>query len=277
MQQKVCLVTGGSSGVGKATARGLARAGAAVILVSRDRERAEHAARGMREETGNPRIEVLSADLSSLQSVRALAEEFRQRFAQLHVLSLNAATVTMDRRLTPEGHETILATNYLGHFLLTHLLLDALRAGAPSRVIAVSGHPRDIVRTRPRLDDLELERGFSPLRATAQAAVAKVLFTLELARRLEGTRVTANTFHPGLVRSGLPRHLPWYLKAPASLLMRFLREECDTSVFLALAPEVEGISGQFFIGRKPAPFRPAYDLREAGERLWAESVRLTGI
>jgi NAD(P)-dependent dehydrogenase (short-subunit alcohol dehydrogenase family) len=276
MQEKVCLVTGGTSGVGKATAKGLARAGAVVVLVSHDRENAKRVAKEMREDTGNPSIEALTADLSSLSSVRALAADVHRRFRLLHVLSCNAATVTMDRSLTPEGHETILATNYLGHFLLVNLLMDALKAGAPSRVITVSGHPRSIAGTRLRLDDLELEHGFSPLRATAQAALAKVLFTFELARRLEGTGVTANTFHPGLVRSGLPRHLPWYLKAPASLLMRFLPEECDTSVFLALAPEVEGVTGRFFLARKPAPFRPAYDLRETGERLWQESVRLTG-
>ncbi len=277
MQEKVCLVTGGSSGVGKATAKGLARAGAVVVLVSRDRERAEQAARDLRQETGNSRVETLPADISSLRSVRTLAEEFSRRYGKLHVLSLNAATLTMNRRLTSEGHETIFATNYLGHFLLAYLLLDALKAGAPSRVIAVSGFPASLRGTRLSFDDLEMERGFNPVRATGQAALAKVLFMFELARRLQGTRVTANTFHPGLVRSGLPRHLPWYLKAPASVMMRFLREECDTSVFLALAPEVESVTGQFFVGRKPAAFRPPYDLQAAGERLWQESLRLAGI
>ncbi len=277
MAEKVCLVTGGTSGVGRATARGLARAGATVLLVSRVKERAESAAERMRAETGNARVHGLAADLSSPSSVRGFAEDVRRRYKALHVLSNNAAVFTLDRRMTPEGHEAILATNYLGHFLLTNLLLDALKAGAPARVITVSGFPRSLLGTRMRFDDLELEHGFNPVRATAQAALAKVLFTLELARRLEGSGVTANTFHPGLVRSGLPRHLPWYLRLPASFAMLFLREECDTSVFLALAPEVEAVSGQFFVGKKPAVFRPAYDLREAGARLWSESVKLTGL
>jgi NAD(P)-dependent dehydrogenase (short-subunit alcohol dehydrogenase family) len=231
----------------------------------------------MRVETGNPRVEAMEADLSRMESVRALADAFRGAHDALHVLSLNAATLTMKRQTTAEGHESIFAANYLGHFLLTNLLLPLLRAHAPSRVIAVSGHPVPLARVRLDMDDLMLNKGFTPFTATARAALAKALFMFALARRMQGTHVTANTFHPGFVRSSLPGSLPWFLRLPAGLAMLLASTECDTGILLAASAEVEGVTGRFFLGRKPADFRPRYEIGKAASRLWEASARLSGL
>ncbi len=277
MSTKVCLVTGGTSGVGKSIAKGLARSGATVILVSRDAARGAAAAEELRAQAGHDRIEAMTADLSSMGSVRALADSVRRKYGALHVLSNNAALLTMTRRITPEGVEAIFATNYLGHFLLANLLIDLLKASAPARVLTVSGQPGAIVRIRPRFDDPAGERGWTPLNATVKSALAKVLFSLELARRLEGSGVTSNTFHPGLVRSGLPSHLPWYLRIPASVASIFFSTESATGCYLAFSPEVEGVTGSFFSGRRAVPFTPSYDAREAAQALWESSARLCGL
>jgi NAD(P)-dependent dehydrogenase (short-subunit alcohol dehydrogenase family) len=183
----------------------------------------------------------------------------------------------LDRRVTRQGFEGIFATNYLGHFLLASLLLPMLKEGAPSRVITVSGHPSTIVGARLDFGNLMLERGYNPIRATLAAALARVLFSFELARRLEGTQVTANTFHPGLVRSGLAENLPWYLRLPSKLAMPLLGRDCKTGIWLATAPELEGVTGKFFVGRKAAGFEPRYDLAAEAARLWEESERLVGM
>jgi len=222
-------------------------------------------------------VDCLAADLCSQSSVRALAQTVRSRYPALHVLSFNAATLTMKRELTPDGVESIFATNYLGHFMLASLLSESLKAGAPSRVLTVVGQAAMVSGKLPAFDDPASTRGFSPLRATIRAAVAKTLFTLELARRLAGTRVTANAFHPGLVRSGLPSHLPWYLRAPVRLASLFFAETSETGVYLALSPEVQDVTGKFFQRRRQVPFLPPYDSAAAGHELWEESARLCGV
>jgi len=276
MTEKVCLVTGGTSGVGRSIAEACAREGATVVIVSRDKVRGDLVAAELSGETGNARIEALTADMGSLASVRKLAEAFLRKHARVHLLSLNAATLTMDRTVTPDGYESIFATNYLGHFALTRHLQGALRASRPARVIAVSGTPGSIKRIRLDMDDLMLNKGWNPLKATLRAAVAKALFMFELARRMEGAGVTANTFHPGIVRSNLPKSLPWYLGVPAGLAMSFVGRVSRTGVYLAIAPEAEGLTGSFFVSGRPAEFRPPYDLVQEAARLWEASERLMG-
>jgi len=277
MTGKVCLVTGGTSGVGRSIAAGCAMAGATVVIVSRDKGRGDDAARRIRESTGKPDVDAMKADMSVMESVRTLAGAFRRKHGRLHVLSLNAASLTMHRQITVDGHESTFAANYLGHFLLTNLLLDVLHASAPSRVIAVSGHPGSLMPVRLDMEDLMLNKGFSPFKATLRAALAKTLFIFELARRMESTGVTANTFHPGFVRSALPQSLPWFLSLPASLAMLFASRESDTGIYLATSQEAEGRTGRFFVGRKPVDFRPRYDVADMSARLWEASARLTGL
>jgi retinol dehydrogenase-14 len=276
MKDKTCLITGGTSGVGRSIAMGCATAGASVVITSRDRARGEQAAKAIRESSGNPRVEALQADISSLESVRALVRAFRAGHSALHLLSLNAAALPLARDITQDGYERVFATSYLGHFALATLLEDLLRASAPSRVIAVVGQPSAIAGERLDFDDLMLERGFNPLKATLRAALAKTLFILEFARRLEGSGVTANAFHPGIVRSSLPRSLPWILRIPASVLMRLAGTESATGVYLATSPEIEGVTGRFFVGRRPLEFRSRHDLTGDAVRLWEASAALVG-
>lgn len=272
-----CLVTGGTSGVGRGIAWALAKAGASVTIVSRDASRGALAAESIQRETGSSSVDAVAADLSSLSSVRTLAQRIRSRYPALHVLSLNAGMLTMKRELTADGVESMFAANYLGHFLLANLLLESLTAGAPSRVITVVGQARMVSGPLPAFDDPASRGGFNPLRATMRAAVAKTLFTLELARRLAGTGVTANAFHPGLVRSSLPSHLPWYLGAPVRLASLFFAETSETGIYLALSPDVQRVSGRFFERRREVPFLPPYDVPAAGRQLWDISARLCGL
>jgi NAD(P)-dependent dehydrogenase (short-subunit alcohol dehydrogenase family) len=218
---------------------------------------------------GGRQVEALQADLSAMDSVRALAEKFKTRNGQIHALSLHAATLTLNRRTTSDGYESMFATNYLSHFFITNLLLDLLRRSAPSRVIAVSGLPSSLVRVQLDMDDPVLKNRFGALKATARAALAKALFIFALARRTEGSGVTADTFHPGLVRSGLPNRLSWYLKLPAQVAMTLVPTDSDTGVVLATSPEGEGLTGRILVGKKPADFRPAYDAEDAAARLSA--------
>jgi NAD(P)-dependent dehydrogenase (short-subunit alcohol dehydrogenase family) len=274
---KVCLVTGGSSGVGKATAVGLAALGATVVIVSHDRRRGEQAVEDIRRRSGNLNVEAIYADLSTQASVRELAAEVQRRYRALHVLSQNAAILTWKREVTPDGNERIFAVNFLSHFTLTSLLLNLLRKSVPSRILTVSGGPAPISRGSIHFDDIGLQEGFSPLRATLQAAFAKVVFTLELARRLEGTGVSAFTFSPGLVRSNLAQSLPWFLKAPISVAELFLREACPTSVWLASSPQLDGAPGGFYVGKRRVEFRARNHDESVGKRLWEESRRMAGL
>ncbi len=288
MAGRLCLVTGGSSGVGRATAAGLAALGASVLLVSRDPQRGERAAEEIRRDTGNPDVRFLACDLSLQADVRRLAREVAGRHPALHVLANCAGTLRLGCELTAEGIERTLAVDYLGHFLLTRLLLAQLRAGAPSRVITVAGSPATLRRLRlpASYPQGPAAPGGSPppgraalagVTAALQAALARALFSFELARRLQGSGVSANAFHPGLVRTRLDRNLPWPLRLPVRLAGPLLRADCPAAVRLACSPGLEKSSGLFFTGGRPVDLRPHSGDLETARRLWAASERLTGI
>jgi NAD(P)-dependent dehydrogenase (short-subunit alcohol dehydrogenase family) len=299
MRGRVCLVTGGSSGVGRATATGLAGLGATLLLVSRDPERGERAAEQIRRRTGNSDVHFLPCDLSLQREVRRLAREVAERHPAVNVLANCAGRLSLRREYTEEGIERTLAVDYLAHFLLTRLLLDPLRAGAPSRVITVAGGAGTLRRMRLRLDLLDSGSALAgraapsgtvqaqqaaggrggPLAGAViagQAALARVLFGFELARRLRSSGVTANAFYPGLVRTRLDRNLPWPLRLPVRLAWPLLQADCPTSVYLASSPSVAGISGQFFARSRPVDLRPHAEDLETARRLWEASERLTG-
>jgi NAD(P)-dependent dehydrogenase (short-subunit alcohol dehydrogenase family) len=277
MRGRTCLVTGGTSGIGKATALGLARLGATVAVVGRDAGRGAAAVDEVRTASGNPAVELLVADLAVQSSVRDLAARVLDRYSVVHVLVNNAGVSLSARSVTPDGVETTFAVNHLAPFLLTNLVLDALRSAAPSRVVTVTSTA--FRQARIRFDDLQGERRFRGIRAYNQSKLANVLFTLELARRLEGSGVTANCVHPGVVRSELG-HESRLFRAVTGLIGPFLatpEEGARTSVHVASAPELEAVTGRFFRNCQEAPL-PAHARDPAvAAQLWQVSEQLTAL
>jgi NAD(P)-dependent dehydrogenase (short-subunit alcohol dehydrogenase family) len=278
MDGKVCLVTGATSGIGRETALELARRGATVALVARDGARGEATlAEVARAAAGAPPVLFL-ADLASLGEVRRLAGEVSGRLPRLDVLVNNAGAIHMERKLTPDGHEMTFAVNHLAPFLLTTLLLPRLRASGKARVVNVASEAH-----RPaRLDfeDLMGERDYAGWKAYGRSKLANVLFTYELARRLDGTGVTTNALHPGVVATGFGRNDPGWLRVAVRLVSPFLidaRKGSATTVHVATAPELEGVTGRYFARSREAASSPASLDRGAQRRLWEASERLAGV
>jgi NAD(P)-dependent dehydrogenase (short-subunit alcohol dehydrogenase family) len=272
-----CVVTGATRGIGRATAEALARSGATLILMCRRGSDGEKVSRELARH-GAEQPEVVTADLSSQSSVREAAARIRERHQVLHVLINNAGIFTRRRELTVDGFELQFAVNHLAYFLLTNLLLDPLMAGSPSRVINVSsGAHADAVLD---FDDLQGERHYDGNEAYSRSKLANILFTYELARRLRGTGVTANCLHPGVIATKL---LADYMGVPLAggpLARTFgakPEKGAETIVYLASSPEVEGVSGKYYVNKKPlASSRESYD-EAAARRLWETSERLTGL
>jgi retinol dehydrogenase-14 len=277
MKGRVCLISGATSGVGRAIAEGLARRNATVVLLSRDRQRAKEVARRFSARNPNARTEAMEVDLSSQKSIRSFVTHFTKRHERLHVL-VNAAGVLMfERRLTEDGIEMTVAVDYLGHFLLTNLLLPLLLQSAPSRVLTVAGSPRVMKKTKVDFDDIQHEQRFRGIETAKQAAVLRVLFTYALARRLQGTGVNANAFHPGLVRTRLLKHAPCWGKMVSAIVRPFLKNSCDTGVYLASSPGLEGVNGKYFVGTAPVSFQPEWADDSTLRKLWRLSCTLTGV
>jgi retinol dehydrogenase-14 len=270
------LITGANSGIGKEAARGLAAKGAAVIMVCRDRSRGEAARSEIRRLTNNDRVELLIGDLSDQRQIRRLAAEVKERFSELHVLINNAGIWNDKREITADGYETTWALNHLAYFLLTKELIDLLKASAPARIINVSSDYHKL----GHIDfaDTQLSQGYSGGKAYGQSKLANVIFTYELARRLAGTKVTANCLHPGSVNTnffnnvkGLFGFLTWIGRP----FLRTPEKGAETIVWLASSPEVEGVSGKYFFDRKERrSSRESYDPNVAN-RLWEISERMT--
>lgn len=274
MLGRVCLVTGASSGLGFATAAGLARLGATVVMLCRNIDRGNAARDRVRTETGNENVSVVTADLASLDQVRHAAAEIARDHAQLHVLVNNAGIQARRRRVTVDGFEETLAVNHLAPFLLTALLGPLLRASEPARVITVASRVERMGRIH--FDDLQLERGYGPVRAYAQSKLANVLFTYELAARLAGTGVTANCLHPGYVNTGLMRESPDWMRALWRPFLPNADRGSRAALYLASAPELKTVTGGYFERCRPArSSRRSYDAA-ARRRLWDLSAALTG-
>ncbi len=203
MNGKICLVTGGTNGIGKSTALELARMGATVIVVGRDAQKTSHVLEEIRAASGNQNVNSLLADLSSQQEVRGLADQFKSKYSRLHVLINNAGGFFMRRQIRVDGIEMTFALNHLASFLLTNLLLDTIKASAPARIINVSSNAH--TSGKIEFDNLQGEREYGP-RAYDNSKLANILFTMELARRLEGTGVTVNALHPGFVATGFAKN-----------------------------------------------------------------------
>lgn len=275
MQNKICLVTGATAGIGEETARALAGMGATVIIVGRSSERCAATVARIRDQTGNANVEAMVADLSLLKGVQRLGEEFTHKYKRLDVLLNNAGAMFASRQLTAEGFEMTLALNHLNYFLLTHLLLDTLKASAPARIVNVASDVHHGVKTL-NFEEIERQRGFSLVSGYAQSKLANILFTYELARRLEGTGVTANTLHPGVVASNFGLNNGWWFRPIRALLNRFsisVEEGATTSLHVATSPTLEGVTGKYFDKSKEAPSSPASHDRDAARRLWELSER----
>jgi NAD(P)-dependent dehydrogenase (short-subunit alcohol dehydrogenase family) len=277
MRARVCLVTGATSGIGLVTAEALARRGATVVLVARDAQRAEDEVQRIRDVAGNPRVNFLQADLSSLASVRALADAFLADYAALHVLVNNAGALFMRRTPTMDGYEMTFALDHLAPFLLTNLLRGALERGAPARVVTVSSDAHE--NAHLDFDDLMYERRrYRFLGAYGQAKLANLLFTYELARRLTGTGVTANALHPGFVATRFARNNGPVYSAAMTLLSPFAispARGAETSIYLASSPEVAEVTGKYFTQCRPITSNAASNDRDAQRRLWEVSEWLT--
>jgi len=275
MTGKVCIVTGANTGIGKETALGLARLGATVVMVCRDRDRSDAPLNEIKQKSGNDRVELMICDFSSQNSIRQFAEDFTQRRDRLDVLVNNAGVVLRKRSLTEVGIESTFAINHLGYFLVTNLLLDVLRKSAPSRIVNVSS-------TAHRFGKLDINgwpvgRDYTAFGAYANSKLANVLFTYELARRLKGTGVTANCLHPGGVGTNLYRGLPNFLQALIKLVTISPARGARTSIYLASSSEVEGVTGKYFVRRRQHESSEASRNDEAARKLWAVSAELTGL
>lgn len=275
---KTVVLTGATSGIGRATALGLARLPTRLVLVGRDAARAEQTLSELRAATGREDVSVVLGDFARLDEVRRVAAAILGQVDSIDVLINNAGVTRLERGLTPDGFETTFAVNHLAPFLLTGLLLPALLRAAPgARVVNVSSEAH---RWGPLdLEDLRSERGYSGLKVYGRSKVANLLFTRELARRLDGHGVTVNALHPGAVATRLGRGngaLYDLIQSVASLFLRSPARGAETSLYVATAPELDGVSGRYFDDKKeraPAPF--AID-DDAARRLWALSEALTG-
>ncbi len=265
---KICLVTGATDGIGKVTVRALAEAGAAVVGVGRDPAKIEAVKAEIGSTPGS--LEFLTADLSSQAQIRALAEQFRHKYDRLHVLVNNAGALFTSYRTTADGLEMTFALNHLSYFLLTHLLLDTIIASAPARIINVASdaHAGSTI----NFDDLGHRQNYSGWTAYGASKLANILFTYELARRLEGTGVTVNAVHPGFVNTNFQRAAGLNMRGPLTP-----EEGADTQLWLATSDEVDGITGRYFVRRHDIRSSDiSYD-RSVARRLWDISARLAGL
>jgi NAD(P)-dependent dehydrogenase (short-subunit alcohol dehydrogenase family) len=278
MDGKVCLITGATSGIGKATAMGLANMGANVVMVGRDRGRGEAALADIKEKSANASVDLMLADLSSQQEIHRLADEFKDTYPRLDVLINNAGVIRSKRITSADGIETTFAVNHLAYFLLTNLLLDVLKASAPSRIVNVaSGEQRN---ASIDFDDLQGEKGYKGAKAYSQSKLATVLFTYELARRLKGTGVSANCLHPGVVGTNLGSGVSGvfgYMVRALTPLMKSPEKGAETSIYLASSPEVEGLSGGYFVNKDEARSSDVSYDEKLARRLWEVSAELTNL
>jgi len=278
MDGKVCLVTGATNGIGLEAAKALASQGATVVVAGRDKGRLETALIQVRHAVPDAKVESLQADFASLQDVRALAEAFKARHSRLDVLLNNAGLVLHERQVTKDGFEATLGINHLAPFLLTHLLRDVLEASGPARVVNVSSDAHRYGKLD--FNDLQSERSYTMVRVYGTSKLANILFTQALARRLKGSQVTTNSLHPGVVRTGFGHNTQGLLRFAVQAFGLFFltaQQGARTSVYLSSSPEVEGVSGQYFI--KCRPKKPSRDARDEqlAERLWQVSAELTGV
>jgi retinol dehydrogenase-14 len=275
MSNKTVLITGGTSGIGKETALGLARMNATLVIVGRDKDKTARVVDDIKKTTGNDQVYHYLCDMASLADVRRLASDFLSDHSRLDVLLNNAGAINAKRYLSQDGYELTFAVNHLAHFLLTELLMGVLKKSSPSRVVVTSSAAANI--GHMHFDDLMLVRGYTAFKAYGQSKLANQLFTFELARRLHQTGVTANCLHPGTVRTGFAMNNRGALKVGMALFRPFMIEAskaAETPIYLASSPEVQNVTGKYFEKKMiKEPPKEATNL-EAASRLWEISEKL---
>jgi len=279
LEGKEIVITGGTDGIGKVTARELAKMGASVTIVARNAAKAQDVVKELRTAAGHDRIGFVRADLSSQKSIRGAAETIKGRLKRIDVLINNAGAMFNRRGLTEDGIEQTFALNHLGYFLFTNLLLDTLKASAPSRIINVASAAH--VGGKLDINDLQLAKGYSGWRAYQRSKLANIYFTYELARRLAGTNVTVNALHPGFVASRFGNNNGGITRVVFSLgKTLFAISEANgarTSVYLASSPDVDGITGKYFDSRRQVRSSPTSYDEQKWRELWRASEKLTGL
>lgn len=272
---KTIVITGGTSGIGRITAEKLSAFGATVIITSRDASRGRAVADQIIHATDNSNVHMIQCDLADLSSVRRFAEALLTRFPAIHVLINNAGTWEMTRKTSVDGYELNMATNHLGPFLLTNLLLDCLKKSAPSRIITVASSAHKSAHLN--FKDLHLEKSFGWFRGYSQSKLMNVLFTRSLDARLTGTEVTANCLHPGLVRTSIFKNMNSFNRFFMSFIATSPEKGAETSVYLATSDEVANISGKYFSDKKVISSSPESCNMEVAEKLWGISEQLAGL
>ena len=278
LKDKICIVTGANSGIGKAIAFELANQGATLIMVCRVKEKAQVAFEEIISRTKNPNVKLMLTDLSSQKEIKELAEKIKSEYPLINILINNAGCMNFGYSETLEGIETTLATNHLAYFLLTNLLLDSLKNGKARIINVASEASKD---AKINLEDLNLKNSYSSFKSYSQSKLANIIFTYELARRLKNTGVTVNCVHPGIVpntKLGKGSKLfSNYIASIAPSLLVSPEQAAETPIWLATSSEVEGLNGKYFHNKKEIKSHPvSYDI-ELGKRLWDISVKMTGL
>jgi retinol dehydrogenase 14 len=277
MKGKTVLITGTTSGIGKATAKALAAKDASLILVAQNEEKVKQLIQEIKSETGNDKLKYYIADLASNQSIAQLGDKINAEVEHLDVLLNNAGLIVNDRKLSADGYEYTFALDHLGYYHLTGRLLKLLHKSSPSRIISVSSGAQQAGHIN--FDDLMGEKNYSAFRAYCQAKLANVLFTYELARKLEGTGITANCLHPGVVNTNFGSDMKGFSQLMMKLFKPFMiraDKGAETSIYLASSPEVEGVTGKYFVKKKVSKTSgESYD-EAVARRLWKVSEELTG-
>jgi NAD(P)-dependent dehydrogenase (short-subunit alcohol dehydrogenase family) len=283
MTGKHVIVTGATNGIGEVAARELARMGATVVVVSRSEAKCKRVVDSIRQQTGNSNVSYMAADLSDMEAVRELAIAYKAKFDRLDVLLNNAGAVFSERKVSADGLEMTFALNHVNYFLLTHELLDLIKSTAAAnpdwgaRVVNVSSEAH---RSGMNWQDVQYENGYNAFNAYGQSKYMNILFTRELATRLEGTGVTTNSLHPGFVGTGFGKETNWFFRAALTLISPFAKtpeQGAETSIYLASSDAVKGVTGKYFADSQQKTPQLAADVADEQKRLWALSEEVTGI
>ncbi len=275
LKDKICIITGATSGIGRETAKELAQRGAVLVLPIRDSLKGDILKDEILEKVPDAQLDFMHCDLASFTSIREFATAFKKKYNHLHLLINNAGIWETKRNLTVDGIEKNFAVNHLAPFLLTHLLLNTLKASAPARIVNVASDAHK--QGKMNFPDLEFEKKYSSLKSYAQSKLANILFTKKLSQKLKGTSVTTNCLHPGVVSTNLFDKMPKLLMGVMNLFMISPEKGAQTTIYLATSPEVENVSGEYFAKSKSKKPAPQALRQDTADKLWEISEKYVGI